>query len=181
VSSNAKAELAPGLSHVDLLHTGRRKELERLDKAAKHNRQQGHGDDDSRARSPASAEGQEPEVVSRGFDVAIQKPLRHEFLRLVPEFWVVADPPRIHKDLALGGDVVASELGVVDVHVRDKERNGHVEAHHLLHKRRQVWELVVVGIRLAHQVALSKNGVKFFADSPLDLRVVNKLRNSPLN
>lgn len=136
MSSNAKAELTPGLSEVDLLHTGRRKELEGLDKTAKHNRQQGHGDYDSRARSPASAEGQEPEVVARGFDLAIEKSLRHEFLGVVPEFRVVADPPRIHEDLALGGDVVASKRGVVDVHMRDKKRNGHMEAHNLLHKRR---------------------------------------------
>jgi hypothetical protein len=176
-----ETELAALLAHVHLLHSGRRQKLEGLHEPAQDDGQERHGDDDAGARASAGAERQEPEVVSRGFDLAIQEALRHELLRLVPVLGVVGNPPRVHKDLALGGDVVAGELGLVQVHVGDEQRNSHVQTHHFLHNRREVWQFVVVCVRFRDQVALAEHLVELITHAGLHLRVVHELRHSPLD
>ncbi|KAK8962598.1 hypothetical protein KSP40_PGU000956 [Platanthera guangdongensis] len=57
--------------------------------------------------------------------VLLQEPLRPEVFGVFPVGRVVGEPPGVDDDLALGQDVVAAELGVVEIHVGDEERDGH--------------------------------------------------------
>ena len=55
----------------------------------------------------------------------------------------------------------------------DEERDGHMEAHHLLHKCRQVGKLVVVCVGGCHQGASPEDGVELVPDARLHLGVVH--------
>ena len=181
VGGDVQAELAALLAHVHRLGARRGQKLDGLHEAAEHDGQERHGDDDAGAGAAAGAEGQEAEVVAGRLDLAVQEALRHEAMRLLPVLGVVGDPPGVHQDLALGRDVVARQLGLVEVHVGHQEGDGHVQAHHLLHERRQVRQLVVVCVGLRDQVALAQHQVQLVAHARLHLRVVHELRHPPLD
>ncbi|KAK8961498.1 hypothetical protein KSP40_PGU001636 [Platanthera guangdongensis] len=57
--------------------------------------------------------------------ILLQEPLWPEVFGVFPVGQVVGEPPGVDEDLALGQDVVAAELGVVEIHVGDEERDGH--------------------------------------------------------
>lgn len=180
-SGDVPAELASFLGHIDFLHAGRRQLPHGLHQPAQNDRQERHGDDDASAWSSAGAEGQEPEVATGDLNVVTRESLGHEPPRLVPVLGVVGNPPGIHQDLALGGDVVARELGLVEVHVGDEKGDGHVQVHHFLDEGCQVWQLIVVGVELRDQVTLAERVVQLLANARLDVRVVHKLCHSPLD
>ncbi|KAK8943909.1 hypothetical protein KSP40_PGU004496 [Platanthera guangdongensis] len=57
--------------------------------------------------------------------VLLQEPLRPEVFGIFPVGRVVGEPPGVDEDHALGRDVIAAKLGIVEIHVADKERDGH--------------------------------------------------------
>ncbi|KAH0465615.1 hypothetical protein IEQ34_005718 [Dendrobium chrysotoxum] len=75
----------------------------------------------------------------------------------------------VDEDLALRGDFVASQLGVVEIHVGDEERDGHAQPEGFFYDCLEVGELVGVG--LCDLVAAAKDCVEFFAKLALDFRV----------
>lgn len=167
VHFEAIAELATQRGAVKFVGSFGRTELKGLHEAAEHDGQQGHGDDASRARASARSEGQELEIVSRHFHAAVQEALRVETLGLFPVPRVVGEPPRVHVDAALRGNVVAGELRGLEVQVGEEQWDNHVQAHHLLHKRAQVGQLVVVRVGFANQVAFPENGVELISNARL--------------
>uniref|UniRef100_A0A0A8YS98 Uncharacterized protein n=1 Tax=Arundo donax TaxID=35708 RepID=A0A0A8YS98_ARUDO len=79
---------------------------------------------------PSSA----PTAADDGVDALLlpQEPLRPELLRLLPQLWVVGQPPRVHHHLGSLGNGVPAEARLLEVHVRDQERDQRVETERLL-------------------------------------------------
>ena len=63
----------------------------------------------------------------------------------------------------------------------EEQRDNHVQAHHLLHKRAHVGQLVVVSVGFADQVAFSENGVELISNARLYVGVVHELQDTPLD
>uniref|UniRef100_A0A8R7TYD6 Uncharacterized protein n=1 Tax=Triticum urartu TaxID=4572 RepID=A0A8R7TYD6_TRIUA len=181
VLEDVEAELATLLSRVKLVLAGRRREHEVLDEAADGDAEDGQREDDAGAAPAADAEGQVPEVVAVGLHVLLllQEALRPELVGPLPLLGVVGEEPGVDEDLALGGDVVAGELGVVEVHVGHQQRDGHAQPQRLLDHRLQVGELVRV--RLRDLVPDAQHRVHLVPQLLLDLRVVHQLRQPPLD
>lgn len=178
---DVQTELASLLGGVDLVLPGRRQQLEVLDEATDGDAEDGQGEDDSGAAPATDAEGQVPEVVAVGLDVLLllEEALGPELLGPPPAVGVVGEVPGVDEDLALGGDVVAAELGVVEVHVRHQQRDGHPQPQRLLDHRLQVGEVVRVGLR--DLVARPEHRVQLLPQLLLDLRVVHQLGDRPLD
>jgi hypothetical protein len=47
---------------------------------------------------------------------------------------------------ALSWKVISSKLGVMEVHVGDKEWNHHMKPHNLLDKSSEIWQFVVASV-----------------------------------
>ncbi|CAA6661880.1 unnamed protein product [Spirodela intermedia] len=167
VGKDVHAELATFLGGVDLVLARRRQQFEVLHQAAN--------------VPPAGAEGEKAEVVAVGLHLGLllQEPLRPEFLRLLPVVGVIGEEPGVDQDLALGGDVVAGELGVMEVHVGNEEGDGHAKAESLLDDGLQVGELRHV--RFRHLDTGTEHGIDLAAQLLLDLWVVHQLRYAPLD
>ncbi|WVZ68405.1 LOW QUALITY PROTEIN: hypothetical protein U9M48_017348 [Paspalum notatum var. saurae] len=136
---DVEAELSPLLGGVELVLPRRRQQLEVLYEAADGDAEDGQREDDAGAAPAADAEGQVPEVVAVGLHVLLllEEALGAELLGPPPALGVVGEVPGVDQDLALGGDVVAAELGVVEVHVRHQQRDGHAQPQRLLDHRLQ--------------------------------------------
>ncbi|RWW55129.1 hypothetical protein BHE74_00038249 [Ensete ventricosum] len=176
-----EAELAALLGGVHLVGPRRRKKLEVLHKATEGDAEDGEREDDAGAAPAAHAEGQVPEIVAVGLHLGFlrQEPLRPELLRVLPVGGIVGEPPSVDQDLALGGDVVAAELGVVEVHVWDEEGDGHAQPEGLLDHRLQVGQLR--DVRLRDRYARAEHRVQLLPEFALDPRVVHQLRHPPLD
>lgn len=116
---NVEAELPSLLRGVDLRLPRGRQQLEVLHEAAQRDAENRQRKDDPRAAPPPNPEGEVPKVVAVGLDLSLllQEPLGPELFGLLPVGRVVGKPPSIHQDLALGRDVEATQLRVVEVHV----------------------------------------------------------------
>ncbi|RRT38001.1 hypothetical protein B296_00040894 [Ensete ventricosum] len=180
VLHDLEAELSGLLGGVDLGLPRRRQQLEVLHQAAQGDADDGEGEDDAGAAAAAGAEGQVAEVVAAGLHLGLllHEALRAELLGPVPVGGVVGKPPCVDQDLALAGDVVAAEPGVVEVHVGDEEGDGHPVAQRLLHHRLEVGQPLQVRLR---DLVASQHRVQLRPKLALDLRVVHQLRDPPLD
>ncbi|BAS93362.1 Os05g0320750, partial [Oryza sativa Japonica Group] len=174
------AELAGLLGGVHLVHPGRRQQVEALDEAAERDPDDGQREDDPGAAAAADAEGHEAEVVAVRLHglLLLQEPLRPKLVGAHPPLGVVGEEPRVHQDLGLGGDVVAGELAVGEVHVRHQQRDRHAQPQRLLHHRLQVRQPLQV--RLRHRRA-AQHRRHLLPHLRLDARVVHQLRDSPFD
>ncbi|KAI8016535.1 hypothetical protein LOK49_LG05G01540 [Camellia lanceoleosa] len=118
---NVHAELPFLLSSINLRLSRRRQQLKILHQPPQSNTQNRQSKYHPRAAPPTNTERKVPEVISIGLNLSLlfQEPLRPKLFWFLPAFWVVGEPPCINQDFALGRDVVAAELGIVEVHVRD--------------------------------------------------------------
>lgn len=154
-----QAELSTFLGCVNLRLSWWRQELKILHQTPQSNAENWQGQDDSGAAPSADAERKVAEVIAVGLDLGflLQEALGAELLRVLPVGRVVGEPPGVDEDLALCGDVVAAELGFVEVHVGDKERDGHAQPQGFLDHGLQVRQLEHVWLGDLH--ALSKDSV----------------------
>jgi hypothetical protein len=172
-------ELSTLLGHVNFVNTRGCLKVEGLDETAERKVQKRHGNDDSRAASTPSTEGEEIEVIPTGLNVGIEKPFRLELLRLIPMSRVVANPPCVDKDLALSWNVIASQLGLVEIHVGHKQGNCHVQPHDLLNHCSEVGGFACV--RLGNQIPSAQHAVQLGSHPLLDAGVVDELSHPPFN
>ncbi|CAL4960732.1 unnamed protein product [Urochloa decumbens] len=181
VLQDVEAELSPLLRGVDLVLPGRRQQLEVLDEPSDGDTDDGEREDDPGAAPAPDAEGQVPEVVAVGLDVLLllEESLGPELLGFPPAVGVVCEVPGVDEDLALGGDVVAAELGFVEVHVRHQQRDGHAQPQRLLDHGLEVGE--PVRVRLRDLVPRAEHRVQLLPQLLLDLWVVHQLRDRPLD
>lgn len=120
-----------------------------------------------------------PKVVPVGLNLSLlfQEPLRPELLRLFPGVGVIGEPPCVNQDFALRGYIVAAQLGILEVHVRDQKWNRHPEAEGLFDYGLEIgqpWD-----VRLRDLGAGAQHGVKLVPELLLDFRVVHQLCNAP--
>jgi hypothetical protein len=176
------AELARLLRGIDLVEPGRRQQLEVLHEAGEGDADDGQREDDPGAAPAADPEWDEAEVVAVGLHglVLLQEALGAELVGAHPPLGVVGEEPGVDEDLGLGGDVVAGELAVVEVHVRDQQRDGHAQAQRLLDYGLEVGEALEVRLRHGHAGAAQDRG-QLLPELGLDGRVVHQLRDAPLD
>jgi hypothetical protein len=175
------AELAGLLRGVDLVQPRRRQQLEVLHQPAQGDADDRQREDDPRAAPAADPKGHEAEVVAVGLHglLLLQEALGPELVGPHPPLGVVGEEPGIDEDLGLGGDVVAGELAVVEVHVGDQQRDGHAQAERLLDDGLKVGEALEV--RLRHRHAGAQHRGELLPELVLDGRVVHQLGDAPLD
>ncbi|PKU60684.1 hypothetical protein MA16_Dca029010 [Dendrobium catenatum] len=137
-----KTELPSLLGSIKHLHTRRWQKLEVLNQTAECDSENGESENNAGATPAADAKRNVTEIVAVSFDLGLffEEPFGPELVRVFPVGRVVGEPPGVDEDLALGWNVEAAELGVVEVHVGDEKRDGHSKAEGFLDHRLEVGE-----------------------------------------